>query len=175
MNNLKRLMDEADEILEKEKTSKLEKARNEEQSRADRIQLIADQFVLCLPHMTIIQELLFEHHKVIFDHYTPLPSDLFNMQSGIGEYDCGGGFEYDKRLYQQSDTDVDRTISMAWAISFENVFGKNVYLLPYRKYKSPSNGFACTITSNNSYDFFPHDVPRQFAISWLADYKRKQN
>lgn len=166
-------MDEADDLLQREKIQKMALAQKNQQQREQLIQSLTDQLVICLPHLPVIQEILFEHRKLVFDHYPTGPESIVKTLSGVGEYDCGGGFEYDKRLYQQSDIDDDSVVSLAWAISFENVFDKNVYLLPYKKYKVPSNGFACTIISKGEYKFFPHDVPRQYAIEWLAAYKRK--
>ena len=168
-------MDEAEELLTKENLQKEEDILDQNQQKIKLAEQCIAQFHLCLPHLPVIQEILFEHHKVVFDHYPEKMEYIINTKNGYGVFGwIGAGFEYDNRLIQSTDIDQDNVISDAWAILFEDVFGREVYIMPYKKYRLPKNGLAIRVISQKENRFFPHDIPREFAIKWLADYKRKQ-
>ncbi len=61
----------------------------------------------------------------------------------------------------------------AWAIKFPDVYGLDIYFIPYN---DPKKGFAITVIDTAVLDedeatiFFPHDIYKKFAINQIAKH-----
>lgn len=126
---------------------------------------------------SVLQEVLVYWHKEVMEHIAIPELMHSNLAGQVGEYNDVGEIGYEKLLMQENIWDDHGgepfTNYKATAIKYEGVYDRDLYIIPY---KNPKNGFACRVvnTKTNQTKFFPHDIDRQYAIEWIADYLKKQ-
>jgi hypothetical protein len=73
---------------------------------------------------------------------------------------------------------IIETMYCAWAIRFTNIFGYDIYFIPYLDF---NKGFACTLLNQEVDEelggkhFFPQDISRVLAIEIIADHLRSKD
>jgi hypothetical protein len=100
-------------------------------------------------------------------------SDPMFYEINIG--DPSANLIQEKNMASRDQGCTTEPMYQAWAIKFANVYGLDVYFIPYH---DPKKGFAITVRDIDLADqdedsattFFPHDIYKKFAISQMAKH-----
>ena len=151
-----------------------EQSLDEARKKADREALVtmSERLVHQIPVLPVFTEMICEFHGIDPDQ------TLGNLASTIVSVSEHKGFyHYDEYigksqlpLMQKEELDVNKNIYFSYpALKLSNIYKLDIYLIPYLDIDA---GFACSVYDKveKNKTVFPHDIPKERAISWMTLY-----
>lgn len=173
----KTLVSEAKELIEAENVRKVAQETIKAEIEEKETHKILYRLFTLLYKKSVLQEVLVYWHKESLEYLATPETMHSNLAGQVDDYNDIGEIGYENLLMQESLGDdhggEPYTNYKATAVKYEDVYGRDLYIIPY---KNSKNGFACRIFDNktNQTKFFPHDIDRQYAVEWIAEYLKKQ-
>ena len=143
---------------------------------------ILETFKTAFKDFPIAMELIASMHSI--DMSLPdsdfITTILNESEDGVKYYEQNIGNSFANLMQDETSASRDGGAIMepmycAWAIKFPNVFGYDIYFVPYNDTK---NSFACIVIDPSIDDeeeswkkFFRHDISRKHAIEMILEYK----
>ncbi len=164
----------ANKILSKRK--QLKPQRKPDNSK-DTVKEIRSNFVNFLATGVPINliNLIIEWHELNIDELDPehVATEVMAVHDGIEFFrkDIGNG-KIPLEQQEEIDTGSGEMVVYyeAWAVKYENIFGMDLYFIPY---KEMDKGFVCTVVDNKSVNRVAttvQDVKRKVLEERVADY-----
>ncbi len=169
---MKTLLEEAQDVIAKEKSREKRILKNKLSEPTARN--IVKRFIESLDKFPIAIELISTARKVSHDTFLTAIYTVDYYELNIGSK-FANLMQYEVPASRDGGAIIE-TMYCAWAIKFTNIFGHDIYFIPY---SDPKKGFACTVIDPNldeedeGKDFFNHDINKHFAVGIIANHLRE--
>lgn len=170
----KSLLEEAEELLAKEK---MELAVLENMNLKAAINA---QFLYSLKKYPVLIELLCTWFSVNTEvSEASLANTLLGLSEGTMLFTDNIGSPALQLIQEPTPVSEDGGVSTftayyAWAIKFSDVYGQDIYLIPYKDSNLDFAVSFCDHGERETYSISPKDIERMLAVSTIREYKKQE-